>query len=603
MSWLHGGHTLDTARGPEDLIPGDLDALDATIAGLTKLGVSAQDAGAGMARLCTGQGWTGPAAEAFRAAWQLEPDRWSSLGDALANAAQVLEPYRDAVRHGQGEALVALEQWRQAQQLSAVAAAEYRRLQDAYQAARLVGRPVSALPAFQDPGSALRAAAIARLSAACTRVADARLPALRILAASRDALPPEPGAWQRFADGFVDTFSTVGTQAQDFAGGAVDATINSIGTIQRLNPASPYNVTHPADYRRRLDEAGHAVTNLVEHPGATLRSMAQNAVQVWTHNPGRALGSLLPGVLLGAATGGVGGAATAGSDLVEGATEEATTVAGSAGEDMAQAVGPVGSPPAGFPSPDGGLASADHAAATQISNAGLGLDTVEADLAKIHVHVPDGTGPSTAAPTDAAAPVHPTPEPGSAGQPSSAGGHYPGNALPPTREPTLPGALADNPQVQADLARTVMQQPDLAMLDEQSGPVRWRQDNNILYRAGNRGPEVFESGFTPRDMTNLDLPDYVANNTESGFISTTTDPRFWELVARGSDYFYEIDAPGGIDVNASIPDNQWDTEYEVSMPGGIRPERVKGLWPIVHDGRGGASLGQYVPNPNYRPLK
>lgn len=44
-------------------------------------------------------------------------------------------------------------------------------------------------------------------------------------------------------------------------------------------------------------------------------------------------------------------------------------------------------------------------------------------------------------------------------------------------------------------------------------------------------------------------------------------------------------------------------ENEIAMPGGIRPERVKGLWTVQHDpATHEPSLGEYIPNPRYRPI-
>lgn len=458
MSGLFGGDTLDTARRPDDLIPGCLDALDATIAGLTKLGVSGQDAAAGMGRLCTREGWTGAAADAFRAAWRMEPDRWSGLGDALANAAQALEPYRDELRHGQGEAMIAMVEWRQAQRVTAAATLVHQRLQGAYDAARLLGQSVNAPPGFDDPGAAGRAAAIARLSAARTRVGQAAMAAVRILAESRDALPAEPGAWQRFADGFVDTFSTLGTQAEDFAGGAVDATIGLAGTVQRLNPGSPYNETHPAQYEHRLDEAGQAAANVVAHPGAAVRSMVNGAVQTWTHDPGRALGSLVPGMLLGAATGGVGEAAAAGS-LAEGAADELTTMAGVAGDDAAQAVDaaalsdavPASSVNATTPWGSWTLSTqageADAAVAAGVQDSGAGLAQAERDLSTLHVH-PD-VGPSVQQPVIGDSSVHPVGVPAHSVSRTPEWGTFGGWDLPARTLTTNPVAAADNAAAQA----------------------------------------------------------------------------------------------------------------------------------------------------------
>jgi len=66
---------------------------------------------------------------------------------------------------------------------------------------------------------------------------------MRVLADARDALPAEPGMWTRFGEGFVDTFSTIGTQAADFAGGAVDTTISMVGSVEKMNATSGYNIT------------------------------------------------------------------------------------------------------------------------------------------------------------------------------------------------------------------------------------------------------------------------------------------------------------------------------------------------------------------------
>jgi hypothetical protein len=296
---LFGGHTLDTAHSPEDLIPGSVQALDATIAGLVVLGVSSQDAASGMARLCTGEGWTGAAAEGFRAAFQMEPGRWSSVGEALGNAGQALKPYRDAVQAAQGEAWVAMREWRQAQHATTVALAGYQQLRRVYDAATVLGQQASPLPPFTDPGVAGRAAAEARLAAARSRVSEAAVAVMRVLADCRDALPAEPGAWTRFGEGFVDTFSTIGTQAADFVGGAVDTTISMVAGVAKMNPNSDYNLTHPQQYQHRLDEAGQIVAHVAEHPVTALQSMVDSAKQAWSHDPGRAAGSLVPGVVMG----------------------------------------------------------------------------------------------------------------------------------------------------------------------------------------------------------------------------------------------------------------------------------------------------------------
>jgi hypothetical protein len=333
---LFGGHTLDTAHTAEDLIPGNLDAVDATIAGLITLGVSGQDAGSGMARLCTGEGWTGAAAEGFRAAFH--------------------------------------------------------------------------------PGAAGRAAAEARLAAARTRVVEAGLAAARVLTDARDALPAEPGMWTRFGEGFVDTVSAFGTQAADFAGGALDTTISMVGTVEKMNPLSAYNVTHPQQYLHRLGEAGHLVVTVAGHPVTTVRSMVDNAEQEWSHDPGRAAGSLVPAVVVGVTTAGVGDAAVAGAEVADAAAGELETMAEAVGQDTITAAGTasgadgvadssVHATPRSGSWDFGPTGSGDVQAAAEIQDSGTGLAKAEHDLSDIHVHLdptPAGQNPVTAAAGDAA---------------------------------------------------------------------------------------------------------------------------------------------------------------------------------------------------------
>jgi hypothetical protein len=413
---LFGGHTLDTARTADDLILGNPTALDATIAGLIALGVSSQEAGSGMTRLCTGEGWTGPAAEGFRAAFQMEPGRWSSLGQALADAGQALKPYRDAVQAAQGEAWVAMEEWRHAQQATAIAAVSFQRVHDAYDAAGLLGQQAGSPPTFTDPGAAGRAAAEARLAAARTRVAEAGLAAMRVLADARDALPAEPGMWTRFGEGFVDTFSTIGTQAADFAGGAVDTTISMVGSVEKMNATSGYNITHPQEYQHRLAQAGQIVTHVVEHPVTTLQSMVDSAKQAWSHDPGRAAGSLVPAVVLGVATGGAGDAAAAGTEVADAVAGELETVAQAAGQDTIAAADTASGAGGGvadssvnaiprWGSWDFGPTGGDAQAAAEIQDSGAGLAKAEHDLSDVHVYLdpaPATQNPVTAGAGDAA---------------------------------------------------------------------------------------------------------------------------------------------------------------------------------------------------------
>lgn len=124
-----------------------------------------------------------------------------------------------------------------------------------------------------------------------------------------------------------------------------------------------------------------------------------------------------------------------------------------------------------------------------------------------------------------------------------------------------------------------------------------RTTNELLYRSDDRPPStIFDEGFQVRDPSNNNYDDFVRYNTPSNFVSTTRDPNLsWP-----SDYKYTIDAPGGIDADATIPDNPFGPnslkpESEISFQGGIPREHIVGANPVRPDG----SLGDWIPNPHY----
>lgn len=298
-------------------------------------------------------------------------------------------------------------------------------------------------------------------------------------------------------------------------------------------------------------------------------------------------------------------------------------------------------------SPD--LSGADHAAAGQIDSAGGGLSNIEARLNGLqdHIHPDAATTPSAMASESPLAPVHQAPvlpASSSTGQLSAAdasvaqgvdaagGGlgaaeqdlagvhvHNPGVAAddaglpgfsgtvdsPPEPRRAGPAPLATDPQVQADLGHTVMVQPDLEALDELNENFVWRRDNANLYRTGNRGTAVFTDGSTPGDIDNIDFPSHLEDNgLPDAYTSTTTSPDHWKIWGSGAKYFYDIDASGGIDVNATLGEHPHSYENEIAMPGGIKGERYRGLWPIERDPVSlKVKLGDYVRNPHYRPLR
>ncbi|MFD5615135.1 putative T7SS-secreted protein [Kitasatospora sp. NPDC127060] len=130
------------------------------------------------------------------------------------------------------------------------------------------------------------------------------------------------------------------------------------------------------------------------------------------------------------------------------------------------------------------------------------------------------------------------------------------------------------------------------------GDVTWRSSHEPLYRLDDRPPSEIKAsgGLTPWNTHNTDLRGYVIHQDESAFVGATKDPSQMPDFRRK--YMYEVDAPGGIDVNATVKDNPHKNEGEIAFPGGINLEHIKS-WrefdPINQ------TWGPPVQNPAYHP--
>ncbi|WP_459650942.1 scabin-related ADP-ribosyltransferase [Kitasatospora sp. Ki12] len=180
-------------------------------------------------------------------------------------------------------------------------------------------------------------------------------------------------------------------------------------------------------------------------------------------------------------------------------------------------------------------------------------------------------------------------------------------AVPPPQE-----ALA-GPELPARPLATDRDLDVAELLAEQSTPPMWRHDLGLLYRWERQRPgmqdyeHVFEQGLAPRqENRHVDLRDYVGNNEASSFVSTTRSDRA-QHVDWGTHRRYVIDAPGGIDVRATLEQpGLTELENEVAFPGGIDPQYVVGV-ELVEDVPLDPATGVYaeevvfIPNEAYWP--
>jgi hypothetical protein len=172
---------LGQTDNPVALLPGNPPAIVATVASMRAYGDALHLAGAGLARIDTADGWSGPAADAFRAAFTGQPARWTEAGDAFHTAADGLEDYHRVLVWAQEQAAAAIAQYSRGNAATAAAQSQ-----------------------ADDPGEADRHAAQATLADARARVASAGNEVAGPIAAARDKAPRKPGFWDKVGDFFED---------------------------------------------------------------------------------------------------------------------------------------------------------------------------------------------------------------------------------------------------------------------------------------------------------------------------------------------------------------------------------------------------------------
>lgn len=247
----------------EGLIPGNPAGLRTTAAVFRRYGTLLTDTGEQLARI-TARGWTGKAAEAFDAKFREEPKRWSAGGQAYLAAANAIDEYATVLTT--------------AQQQAAQAAAEYAagRQQDAQ------FQPGGQFGALS-PGEARMQAAQALLAQARDDVSDAARRATAKISAARDQAPARP----TFGEELVDLGSEIGA-------GLWESTRDLFNFAAKLDPARIWY--EPDEY---LDEMGSLLAGLAQipqHPTEFVMSVTD--WETWKESPGRAIGHLVPDLLL-----------------------------------------------------------------------------------------------------------------------------------------------------------------------------------------------------------------------------------------------------------------------------------------------------------------
>jgi type VII secretion system ESX-1 substrate len=212
---------LGETQDPRELVPGDAGSVAATAQALRTRGDALLEAGSGLRRIDTSEGWSGAAADAFRARFRGQPGSWLEAGDCLHTAAETLINYSGTLTWAQQQAAMAIAHWDAAGSATDLATTQHRR------AEQQAGRP---LP-FDDPGAAGRLAARELLGRARQQLDAAGDDAADRVDRAADKAPAKPGFWSRAGDFFADAGAGLAN-----AGGHVLNGLASLGNAMLHHP-------------------------------------------------------------------------------------------------------------------------------------------------------------------------------------------------------------------------------------------------------------------------------------------------------------------------------------------------------------------------------
>ena len=231
---------LGSTHDPVALVPGDVSAVAETVWDLREYATSLTDAGQGLARIDTTEGWSGKAGDTFRDTFDGQPPKWTEAGDCFRSSADALDGYATTLQWAQHEAADAIALWdrgeKQTKDAKEAYDADVQRAKDEAAEIRKHGgmARVDILP-FQDPGEATRQAARDKLSHARSELERDGDDAERVVAAGRDKAPEEPGLFDKIGSALESGFKAVGHALEETGADVVNA-LASVGNAMLHHP-------------------------------------------------------------------------------------------------------------------------------------------------------------------------------------------------------------------------------------------------------------------------------------------------------------------------------------------------------------------------------
>lgn len=289
---------LAVAASPRELIPGDPDGVEAVARRFDTYADGATEAAARLRDIDAGA-WVGEAANAFRGAIGDIPEKLERGSRAFSEAGSALFDYARALRDAQAKAVQALEGFREAETATSAWSSQVDRYESDLKSTEAAGTPppFGPPPPSVDPGAAGRSQATSLLEEARADVEEAAERAAARLEEAGDQAPDEPGLLSKAWD-----------QISEFGKGVGEATYGLLEFGFKLSPT--YALINPEGYVENLEALGKGLAYGVTHPVEFGKAVLD--WETWKENPARALGRLVPDLVLAVTTAGAGAAAVRG---------------------------------------------------------------------------------------------------------------------------------------------------------------------------------------------------------------------------------------------------------------------------------------------------
>jgi type VII secretion system ESX-1 substrate len=260
-------------------------------------------------------GWIGRAADHFRDAHKLEPERWFAAGNGFRTAGTALQAYATAVEQAQKVAEWAQGEYDRGDEVTQSARSSYDAdVSDARQ--KLAAGVYSSLTIepFHDPGQAIRDNAVSEFNQAKATLEEAaQTCAGQVRAGCADA-PEEPHWWESGLKFVGGIFQGAGEAVWDLLTISPFGAVNMITDSWKLATGDLTPEELMKKYELSLETVGDMWQALQDDPVEFGKNLGKGLLDwdTWADDPARAIGHLVPDAVAAVATAGTGTVATRG---------------------------------------------------------------------------------------------------------------------------------------------------------------------------------------------------------------------------------------------------------------------------------------------------